>query len=244
MAALQPLHLLTEKLLLQDVNYTMGDLMRDILKCEKALKDLSGDVALLLLAAVRGRKMTLLEKEQYLAAIYVDPRFNNRKRSLLDTAQKHKALGFLLKTNERIVELVPKETDPIELAKTEVEDESEDSDDSWTWDLIPTNKATNSDPWTAPPTELGLHRRLTMLEDREVPASVDIDVLDYWQKQSTGDPELAVLACVALAVPANLVSVDRTFGSLWPQTVGNERIRHSNDVWANLLYVKLNEEEI
>lgn len=83
----------------------MGDLLRDILKCEDTLEKMSGEIAAKLLSALQDRKQILMQNDHYLAAIYMDPRFNNMVKSQL-TPEKNRAVSFLMKTNKRMKNLL------------------------------------------------------------------------------------------------------------------------------------------
>lgn len=182
--ALTPLFLLAKKM--EAVEYVTGDFVRDILVCENELGAMKGDLPKNLLTALSSSRRLLYENDHFLAAVYMDPRLNNKCHSLLDATQKSRAIQLLLETEKRL----------------EKAGNSGDSSGKW-MDLIPSTAAKGSTNVTLPE----LQERLENLQHQN-PPSDDFDVLKYWQYQNVFDAELAELASVVLSVPASKVPVD------------------------------------
>lgn len=96
---------------LQGEQYVIGDFYRDWLSCELELLELveaNNDYALTLVNSVKYRKDMFLQNEAFLAAIYVDPRFNFLHSPYFNKTQKYKAVVSTLKTHMYIcVRFVP-----------------------------------------------------------------------------------------------------------------------------------------
>lgn len=67
---------------------------------------------------------------------------------------------------------------------------------------------------------------------------LETDMLQYW-KLTPLDPDILRVLCVALAVPATQVSVERSFNAL-ALTLTKLRSKLSNNIINNLLITKLN----
>lgn len=204
--ALKPLDILTKKL--QTVQYTIGDLIRDIWVCEEDLEELGFGIASELLQAITIRKKMFME----------NPHFN----APLTSEAKAAAVKFLEATNERIKE-VRRNYGLIRLQQSESECEIASSSSSGqSVDMESAAKKRRVSTWFATkkfapklfkPNDAGgqknLERRLEKLADNPIPVA-DFDVLTHWKLMCGNDEEMADLATVVLAVPASQVSVERS----------------------------------
>ncbi|XP_036343114.1 uncharacterized protein LOC118752344 [Rhagoletis pomonella] len=102
LTAFQPISKCTLKL--QNKQYIIRDFFRDWLTCELELADLVPDnvYADSLLNAMKIRKNVLLEYKAFVAALYLDPRFNFEETPLLSSEQKDVAMDHLIRTYEMI----------------------------------------------------------------------------------------------------------------------------------------------
>lgn len=83
-------HLADCKLKFQREQYILGDFYRDWLTCELELQDIkfTNCYAALLHEAMINRKEKLLEHDAFIAALYLDPRFNFEGSIMLSEEQK------------------------------------------------------------------------------------------------------------------------------------------------------------
>lgn len=90
---------------LQDVQYIVGDLYRDLLVCQKELWGMQENpIACLLKEKLEIRMDMFLDPDNFpiQAALFMDPRYNNKTNSLFSTAQKKKIIGYLEVVKKRI----------------------------------------------------------------------------------------------------------------------------------------------
>lgn len=82
---------------LQTENYIIGDFYRDWLLCEAKLESVQDNTfAISLLTAMQSRKIQLFENNAFIAALYMDRRFNYIDSLFLTEAQKREAIVSLL----------------------------------------------------------------------------------------------------------------------------------------------------
>lgn len=83
---------------LQSEQYVVGDFYRDWIHCELQLKDLHSmtPYAELLYTAMMARKEGLIQNDAFVAAIYLDPRFNFENSVILSQDNKNAAVVSLL----------------------------------------------------------------------------------------------------------------------------------------------------
>lgn len=79
-----------------DKHYTAGDFMFGLRICEEKLEKLNTREARQVLEHLLTEKKTLLQKKQFLGALLVDPRVNNRENAFLSKDQKEIALNHLM----------------------------------------------------------------------------------------------------------------------------------------------------
>ncbi|XP_036344861.1 uncharacterized protein LOC118754132, partial [Rhagoletis pomonella] len=103
--AFKPLALCTKRM--QSEQYVVGDFYRDWLSCELELHDLGSTVsyAAQLHDAMKSRKQSLMSNNAFIAALYLDPRFNFRGSLMLSPQQKVNAENHLIKTYENMLRM-------------------------------------------------------------------------------------------------------------------------------------------
>lgn len=79
-----------------DKHYTAGDFMFGLRICEEKLEKLNTREARQVQEHLLTEKKTLLQKKQFLGALLVDPRVNNRENAFLSKDQKEIALNHLM----------------------------------------------------------------------------------------------------------------------------------------------------
>lgn len=90
---------------LQGVQYIVGDLYRDLLVCQEELSDMQGNqIACLLKEKLDNRMEMFLDPDNLpiQAALFMDPRYNNKTNPLFSAAQKKKIIGYLEVVKKRI----------------------------------------------------------------------------------------------------------------------------------------------
>lgn len=70
----------------------MGDFYRDWLTCEIELEEIASPTALQLHAAMQNPKKLFLQNDAFVAALYLDPRFNFINSPVMSEEQKNRAL--------------------------------------------------------------------------------------------------------------------------------------------------------
>ncbi|XP_030382566.1 uncharacterized protein LOC115630081 [Scaptodrosophila lebanonensis] len=177
-------------LVLQTKQMVFGDFYREWLYCEARLKLMSRNtLAQHLYSAMTRRKKTLVENDAFLAAIYMDPRFNDKGSLFITEEQIQKATEKLrtiyhIQTNTQCPEPLGDIGPSTSTAK-----ESK-------YDIIFEESSLILGP-SRTSTELKIHNlqfgERLCLED---------DILLHWKSLQRREPELAQIVEIALAVPA------------------------------------------
>ncbi|XP_020296931.1 zinc finger BED domain-containing protein DAYSLEEPER-like, partial [Pseudomyrmex gracilis] len=173
--ALKPLKQCT--LELQKEQYVLENFYRDWLTCELELEDMipSNPYAVSLRAAMEDRKKKLLSNNAFVAAFYIDPRFNFNGSSILSKEQKQTAVTHLLNTFTSIKNL----EDPLHSELEAI--------------------GISSIIHTASPCRSMKQKLIMLSKSMRVP--IEKNILQYW-KHHNQDQDLIQLAGVVLAVPA------------------------------------------
>ncbi|XP_053959810.1 uncharacterized protein LOC128864263 [Anastrepha ludens] len=221
---------------LHSEQYIVGDFYRDLMCCELELDELvqkGNFYAQLLVEALKTKKENIVKNEAFLAALYMDPRFNFLGTPFLPEDKKEIAVKHLLKTY-----------DTIKSFATNVDDKSS---------IFPTASTLSTD--TTDP-YLKLERKMSLLiEQRHKPEITmeeklanlciverlpfDSNILEYWRSKKHRDLELGKLVDVALAIPTTQYSAGRALNALSLVSVKRQPSL-SKDTLKNLLLINLN----
>lgn len=245
--ALEPVKVLTTKL--QAVQYTCGDLAYDMIICQARLKAINTTMSLTLSSALKLRQLAITDNVQYLAALYLDPRFNNRHTPHLTEEQKLTALTYLLDLHGRIKAMKRQSPQPCPSASPSTSASNTASQDTTSRPLTDEELFLSEvipggvDQWEV--SKLTLRHRLQELEKRPRPMlnSKVMDISRSLLGLAQQDPEIGELIFVVMALPASQVSVERAFSSL-PQILRALRSRLSDLTIKHSLHVKLNIDDI
>lgn len=221
---------------LQGVQYIVGDLYRDLLVCQEELSDMQGNqIACLLKEKLDNRMEMFLDPDNLpiQAALFMDPRYNNKTNPLFSAAQKKKIIGYLEVVKKRIdnlkgrdVAAAPEPAPQVGQRKSKLE--------LFQRGLAKARISTGGQE-IRPKTLL---ERLEDLENQDEPVGL-INVQDHWRAKQASDPEMAELANVILAVPASQVSVERAFSAL-PMIFTTKRSKLGDANLEAQLFVTLN----
>ena len=217
-SALEPLEELSTKM--QKEQYVFGDFFLDVMICQVKLERLvtSHPFRDQLQECLKSRKEEILEGNlPFLAAVYLDSRFNYRDTPFLTDAQKEKAREFLLAQHQRITEMNPRDT-PF----------SRELSEQAYWLLICEEKLYGKKS-AASPKKKRFIEELMELEHR---IGLEENYLGGWRSKSRNTQDLVQ---VVFGAPASQVSVERTFSSL-PFIFGDSGERKIE----MLLFVRLN----
>ncbi|XP_055839863.1 uncharacterized protein LOC129907607 [Episyrphus balteatus] len=188
--------------------YIFGDFYRDWLCCELKLLEIAvkNPYASKLLSALKNQQKPLYECDVFIAALFLDPRFNFDASPLLSKKQRQVAQDHLMKTFESIqkmeTHLIPQEKGEPNSIPT-VDDFSKKSNGKYdnlgkhVQKMISITQAHQSVP------KRDLKQKLSALCERNM-EPMDTNVLEYWKKYYRHDSELSKLAAVVFAVPVTL----------------------------------------
>ncbi|XP_017468782.1 PREDICTED: uncharacterized protein LOC108360849 [Rhagoletis zephyria] len=227
---------------MQSEQYVVGDFYRDWLSCELELHDLGSTVsyAAQLHDAMKSRKQSLMSNNAFIAALYLDPRFNFRGSLMLSPQQKVNAENHLIKTYENMLRMESSEnsmsSSPQNLNLQYSECLPSTSSNSFSRlekYICEDMEETSSDVEVVQ----NLRQKLSVFANGRK-FSLDTDILSYW-KTFPSDKHLRKLAEVVLAVPATQVSVERAFSAL-SLTLKKHRSKLNDATLNNILITKLN----
>ncbi|XP_055386349.1 uncharacterized protein LOC129615251 [Condylostylus longicornis] len=201
----------------QNVKYIIGDFYRDWLDCELQLKGLLKDncYARYLHQAMANKKREIFKNACFLAAIYLDPRFNYENSTLLTEHQKKIALNRILKTYEigKQLKIINSEQAtlciPRKLLNTP--STSKETFEKLAEDMKKIIK--NDYKNLISLTSQDLKEKLLLLCERRQEA-MHINVLEYWKLGYQNEPELCQSAEIILSTPASQRSTDRSYNAL------------------------------
>ncbi|XP_017465255.1 PREDICTED: uncharacterized protein LOC108358437 isoform X2 [Rhagoletis zephyria] len=233
--AFKPLRNCSSKL--QSEQYIVGDFYRDLMCCELELDELMQNgnfYAQLLTEALKNRKEELLNKEAFLAALYVDPRFNFIGSPFLTDDKKQIAAKHLLKTYGTIESFTT----------TVVDDKSNAY-------VVPQQMTTDSSgPY------LKLEQKMSLLIEKSYKSDITMEekltsfcvaerlpfeanILEYWRSKKYKDLELGKLVDAVLSIPTTQYSAGRALKAL-SMISENRQQSLSKDTLKNLLLINLN----
>ncbi|XP_023295316.2 uncharacterized protein LOC111678261 [Lucilia cuprina] len=228
----------TAILLQSDNHFIMGDFYREWLMCELELEELaiSNELALYLLESLRKRKENLFKNKNFLAALYLDPRFCHEKTIHFNNKQKKRAIDELLQifnqlkavqNNQNISNICNKSTNRYAKLERNVLEKME-----MPTVYPPASLNTMDDQW--------LKESLEELQFQErLPFNANI--LDYWKVVKYKNPILAKLAEVALAAPATQSTINKALKALPLMFMKHNKIISSVNI-EKLLLLKLNQD--
>ena len=231
LASLGPAKIATKRL--QEEQLLLGDFLAVWMNCKDALKKTGTPLANAIVRRMdeqakgttykrgpnKGEELrsSLLESPIFLAAICMDPRyFNYLDETQVATAKTHlvklwSRMEAIKKRQENLKEDEHHQTaESMDGAASEENDGNSSSDDEFTKFLKKKDEKRTQD--------VSLKSEIVKILDSYYAETKRLsrkaDVLEYWWDQRKISPELYELSCVALAVPATQVSVERLFSSL------------------------------
>ncbi|XP_017477325.1 PREDICTED: uncharacterized protein LOC108367240 [Rhagoletis zephyria] len=211
LAAFHPIAKCTLKL--QHDQYIIEDFFRDWLTCELELKKLvsTNSYAEALLNAMKKRKDTLMGNNAFIAALYMDPRFNFDNTPLLSYDQKQAAVDHLIRTRDMINKIGKPSEDQYGNSSPDLPTQSLPQDElpstsKGIYDILTlhVNAMRNAQGPTPQRGEMAFKERLAKLCDREM-ESFDSNILDNFRKLYRNDADMLQLMEVVLAIPATQV---------------------------------------
>ncbi|XP_055916410.1 uncharacterized protein LOC129949158 [Eupeodes corollae] len=233
-AAFKPLVECLEKL--HEVNYIVGDFYRDCLCCEIELEELGGTnmYANLLLKELKAGKAKLLENGAFLAALYLDQRFNFIKTPFLTEEQQHFALEHLMTT-------------VLNLKRPTVKDEYSSDEGERSMDVTIDNdpfvkleERTKSMIGSLTPSKgKTIKEKLDCLRFGER-LSFHVDILNHWKCLTYEDFEMKQLIEVVLACPCTQSSMEMTMKEFSNVLLNADANVLSNKSLTNILMSRLN----
>lgn len=230
---LAPVKELTTRL--QAVQYTLADLHYDLVICESELEDNIEDPFVAnLLTNLRRRKKMLFNEDNLpaLAAVYLDPRANNRYKDHFTREEKKKVVEYLLQIQRRIQCLksddIPTTLIDLDASPPPSSEKRHERFERLYADNLPGVARKGHD----------LAYRLQQLTFQEKP-TYPFSIAGHWKAVLQTDPEMAELANVILSAPATQVSVERAF-SVLTLILSKSRTCLKDQNLQNLIFAKLN----
>lgn len=159
---------------------------------------------------------SLMDHPVILAAVFMDPRiFTYLSASQVEVAKKHLAGLWeqLEAMNRRGAEEEFHEQD-VEDTDRDEDDQSSSSDEEEESEFMKNLKEKDARRSRTVPSRVNIMTKLEQYYRETKMLKKKSDVLEFWDDRKKTHPELFQLSCVALAVPATQVSVERLFSSL------------------------------
>lgn len=233
---LAPVNELTTRL--QAVQYTLADLHYDLIICESELEDnIENPFVALLLSKLRARKKMLFSADNLpaLAAIYLDPRVNNRFKDHFTREEKKLVVEYCMQIHQRIQSL--KEND-VPMTVTEMQNGSAPTADKRheRFERVCADVLPGAAVKTGAKKDLALRLQQLILQEKP---TYPFNIAGHWKTVLQTDPEMAELANVILAAPATQVSVERAF-SVLTLILSKTRTCLKDKNLQNLIFAKLN----
>ncbi|XP_036327591.1 uncharacterized protein LOC118740200 [Rhagoletis pomonella] len=238
-AAFKPVAECTKSL--QTENYVIGDFYRDWLLCETKLETMPNNIfASALLQAMQLRNENFWYNNTFVAALYIDPRFNYMDSPFFNESRRKQAVSHLISTSRILTDLEGNTTFNAEPEVKQMELEfSPSSNDDFHLLEQKVNLLTQQSPQL--PTNVQTIRQKLEGLSHKARMPFQTNILDYWNELKSDEPDLAKLAEVVLAVPCTQTSVERAFNAL--SLILN---KHNSDLKAeninNLLFTRLNKD--
>ncbi|XP_060864336.1 uncharacterized protein LOC132940637 [Metopolophium dirhodum] len=239
--ALNPAKTATLALQKQDLN--LGDFYGIWLK---AIHGLTADGSILAktikIAMEKELKEKYLENSKFLAAIYVDPRY----QCLLTHDQQDLAINRLVETWETLQLLKDKNPElnrsnsSLDAAvHNEVDTSGQHSEDFFENFLSSQSSNLSQSSTSSNPTQT-ITAILNYFKNVQRIPYTDI-LMKYWENQKESHAEIYELACVLLAIPATQVSVERSFSGL-KFIVSDLRASLDEELLEAIMVIRCNEQ--
>lgn len=184
--------------------YMCGDIMRNLLCWESELEKHGDEISTSLLSEIKRVKANLLKNNQFLAAIYLDPQFNNCNSKILSEKQKMQMLNYLIQVYIGIRRV---EVTGTQKYNEECDwDEEPDWEENWNWD--DNLDEDEEDEEVLRKESKVLQKSLKKLESQPEPTP-EINIVEYWQTNTNA--KLKKLANVVLAHPVSMGPIRSDF---------------------------------
>lgn len=203
---------------LQRKNYTLTDFYGDWIRTKRNLTKKGHPLADCIVANMEKRESRLLNSNLMLAAVYLDPRYN----MLLKDDEKNVAAGYLCQLWCRLQEICPMATNSMDI--------SEEVDDFAQF----LNQASNQAPRS------NIADRIQRFLSRPT-ISYKTNILEYWNKIKSEEPELFKLQMMIFSVAVTQVDVERSFSDL-KFVFNNFRSKLSKEILAQILILRSNQD--
>eukprot|EP00102_Acyrthosiphon_pisum_P019658 XP_016656868.1 PREDICTED: zinc finger BED domain-containing protein RICESLEEPER 1-like [Acyrthosiphon pisum] len=210
--ALTPVKIATLALQKQDIN--LGDFYGVWLKASHGLQSNGSILAKQILKSMKQREVLLLKNPVFLAAIFLDPRY----QCMLNESDKNTGIDHLVKTWKCMIQIQDDvyQTDDVNNSATasnnvdSPDNTTETTDDGFELFLSSQSSVSSnrSDTNISNDISISLHN----FKDVER-LHYKTNILTFWESQKHEKSDLYKLANVVLAVPATQVSVERSFSS-------------------------------
>lgn len=237
LSVLKPAKLATKRL--QSEQLILGDVYEIWQRCLIQIQRVDTEFTNELVHNMKKRQDMLFENEIFLAAIYLDPRFN----VILTDEQIRSAKNCLVNTYARI-EVINTQQEGTRIDDNEVVEETSAGRDEDEFERILRNAETTRT----------LNRSRSMTSRYSIESEIDdfikqprvkpsTDILAFWNNKNCKQCELRKLANVILAVAPTQVSVERLFSGL-KFILSPHRSKLNSDVIDNILIIRLNYNKI
>lgn len=231
--SLQPAQEATK--VLQTEQLTIGDFYGAWLTCSMKTSAIPSPLAQALVQSMKKRERNLCSTNIFCAALYMDHRY----RLLLTPDQKYQARMHLCKTWKRITAFTGLQQKQCSscISESTAAPTSEEPEDAL--EAFLKTKEAEAGTESRLTSEPGLSDMVLLLEmlDKEPRLPRSTNMLKFWEERKERQPELYMLAQVALGVPATQVSVERAFSAL-KFVLSDQRSRLSESTLDDLLLLK------
>ncbi|CAI6373161.1 unnamed protein product [Macrosiphum euphorbiae] len=213
--ALEPVKIATLALQKQDIN--LGDFYGVWLKASHGLQSNGSILAKQILKSMKQREVLLLKNPVFLAAIFLDPRY----QCMLNEADKNTGINHLVKTWKFMIQIQDDicETGDVNnsaIASTNVDspnNTTETTDDQDVFELFLSSQSSASSHHSGTGILDDISVKLCNFKDVNR-LHYKTNILTFWETQKHDNFELYKLATIVLAVPATQVSVERSFSGI------------------------------
>ncbi|XP_067617222.1 uncharacterized protein [Eurosta solidaginis] len=230
--------------LFNNEQYILGDFYRDWLSCEIELEELlpTSIYAGLFVQSMQKYKQEFLRDDKFLAAIYLDPRFNFYNSVMLSEEQKRRAEAHLIEQYKVIHTTFKNRTLSLLTAvndsenSTTIKSQDEPSTSKIAYDKLTQrimNLSAKLNDIDEP--QRNFKQKLVTLLSTKMMVPLDTNVLDYW-KNTNFDADITGILEAALTVPVTQVTVGRAANAL--------RYSVENLIDRDLLLTKFNFHEL
>lgn len=234
---LEPCRCLSKTFQKEQLN--IGDFYISWMRCRHQVAQIDDPFARHLETCMTNRQTILFENDQFVAAIYLDPRVN----SSLTTEQMTKARIHLTDIYKRMVQLKEGRRQESEGVSDSTSEPGTSRQGTLSFeDYLRQQFVNNNTNRQQMSNEQSLGREINckLVEFLQEPIlPFDSNIIQYWEKKKLSDPYLFHLARVVLATPATSVSVERLFSSL-KFVLNNLRMRLQDYIIEDVMLVRNN----